>query len=520
MNHHPSPAAPQGQRGAFPNHVGGSAILRPMNGFNHTSGLRVLSCLLLVTGLLLGCASGPKDAAAPGAALSEEDATKREQRLAIKAVAEQIQSGEMDNEVGRETLKRYAWRRAAPNDIRIAAIDALIENDPQDTARMLALMLPTETDWEVIGSICELAADGGWQNMAPALVRSWSRPVLEPADPDRPERAALIALFPDQSVETTVYDVFASPPDDRFFGERARMDAWALLQRIDEDGSQTKALLAENPSQTPTDALHGALLDGAQELQITPRTTDQLMWLQSLRQPERRGYWDEVTEVVASLNTSQLEGFEIRHLEPIRWAAANEPSWLASSREDLLDRLETELDGRKRSQRTDGYVDFTGDSQETLNTWRDRLCWGDVLVLLIGARVVEDDELAVDFFEQAIRDQSDRSTEYGGVIDSQGDEFVAVLYPPRPAQRLGDQRFVASAELIEASHTALFHYHFHAQRNRNAAFAGPGRGDLEYAEQLGRSCLVLTLVSANELNVDCYLPTGARIDLGGVSRPR
>ncbi len=62
---------------------------------------------------------------------------------------------------------------------------------------------------------------------------------------------------------------------------------------------------------------------------------------------------------------------------------------------------------------------------------------------------------------QATLDQSDETTEYGGIIafsdqlktrkgDANGGP-VAVLFPPRPRERQGDIKFVASADMIAAS---------------------------------------------------------------------
>lgn len=467
-----------------------------------------------------GCETHSSVSNDPVTALSDQELTKNDRRRAIEIIVTQMDDGTISVDEGREALKKYAWRRSEPNVIRIDAITALLESDPADTSRMLALMLPTETDWEVIEIISDLAAEGSWTEMAPALVRSWSRPVVEPTDANRPERAALDALFPDETVEATVYRVFSTPQEDRFFGDRARMDAWALLQRIDTDGSQSRALLVSDTSSADGDALLEDLLAGANDLMIVPRTSEQLDWLRTMRKAENAEFWTAAAAAINTLNDQQLEGFAIRHVVGVYWATVNEPSWIHASREELLSRLDAELESRKHHQRTDGYVDFNGDQRETLSAWRDRLSWGDAVLLLIAARAVEDPNMAIDFFEQTARDQGDTTTEYGGVIDSVGNGFVAILYPPRPTQRINDTRFVASPEMLEAGAISLFHYHFHVQKSRNSQYAGPGHGDLEYADRFGRSCIVLTTISNNTLNADYYQPGGARIDLGEISRPR
>ena len=54
-------------------------------------------------------------------------------------------------------------------------------------------------------------------------------------------------------------------------------------------------------------------------------------------------------------------------------------------------------------------------------------------------------------------------------------------------------------------------------------YSGPGQGDDEYADRLGRSCLVFTSLSNDSLNADYYQPRNAAgfvvVDLGEIRRP-
>jgi hypothetical protein len=49
--------------------------------------------------------------------------------------------------------------------------------------------------------------------------------------------------------------------------------------------------------------------------------------------------------------------------------------------------------------------------------------------------------------------------------------------------------------------------------------AGPSDGDILYAADSGRTCLVFTSVASDTLNVDLYTPNGAVIDLGMIVAP-
>jgi len=482
----------------------------------------VWSCLALLWAgaLLAGCAISSDPAADPSATLSSPDATRNDRVAAVEQLASDLSEGLVDQKVGREALKGIAWRRGTSNVLRIIAIEALLEDDREDTANMLSLLLPTETDWTVIGKVCDLAVDQQWTELTPALVRSWSRVVLEPADDDRPERAALIALHPDEQVENVVYGVFSSPTEDKLFGERARIDAWGLLQRIDPDGAESRALLVGDTSPTQGNALLADLRAGATQLKIVPRSAEQLQWLRDLRKPAHRRFWDDAAAAISALDDEQLEGFALRHVAGVRWASSHEPGWLGNSREELLSMLSEQLSGRKHFQRTDGVTDSMGERRETIHAWGEKLSWGDALMILIADRAIADPTVIAAVFEQALRDQEDRSTEHGGILDSRRDGFVVTSYSPRPTQRMGDRRFVASSEMLSAGVASLFHYHFHAQAFGNREYAGPGRGDLEFADRFGRACLVFTYISAKQLDVDYYQPGGARIDLGAIRRPR
>lgn len=491
-------------------------------------------CLL---GLLtpIGCAGGgirnsKRAAEDPLGVLSDATAPAKTKVLAVEVLAEDGRSGELGAEIVRETLKRLAWGRNNRPSVRIAAIDELFTDDPHDTARMLSLMLPTENHWQVIEHVCDMAVETNTTELIPALVRSWSRQVPSPPDDERPERAAIIALAPGVPVEKTVFGVFAtmSDPDDPndpedHFALRTRRAAWTLLSRIDPAGATTRDYIAQAPDASG-DPLLADLQVAARQLGAIPLTTEQLDWVENLRKPEHAEFWRRAVAVVATLGPEQREGFELRHIAGVLWASAHRPGWLTTSRSELLSTLSTELAGRRHTRRTADFPDAMVGARESVDAWRKDLVWGDALLLLIADQAISDPRVVRELFEQADHDQRDESTEYGGVLDADPDRvnesgFVAWSFPPRPAQRGGDNRFIASRELLDAGATALFHYHFHAQSHNNGEYAGPGPGDLEYAKKFGRSCLVLTFVSTNALGVDYYQPDGARIDLGSIKRP-
>ena len=119
--------------------------------------------------------------------------------------------------------------------------------------------------------------------------------------------------------------------------------------------------------------------------------------------------------------------------------------------------------------------------------------------LLVIDHALHDPTVLEMLFAQADMDHNDKSTEYGGTLESEADGFVVTLFPPRPNSRLGDFQFIASQDMIDQSTFALAHYHFHVQKWRNVRYAGPSQGDRVYATQHGRTCMVLTGVEQNVL---------------------
>ncbi len=476
-----------------------------------------LGLVTIATTLLAGCAGGAGGSGAkdPGMVAADQEANPIAREKALRAGFAGVQAGEVDHKDWRERTKSVAWLASNPARTRLVALELLLEDDPTDTENMIALMLPREPAWPVIDWICETSSSRGWVSVTPSLVRSWARPVIEPTDDDRPERAAIVSLYPNRQVVDVVFDVFATPADESLLEQRRRTDAWALLARIDPSLTRTRELLA-TLAPRDDDQLVAALTAGAEDLRAVPQTTEQLDWLTAMR--EQESLWEHSAAAVRHLDPEQLDRFELRHASAARWAAQHRPQWMVATRAELLSELNDRLGGRRTFQRYSGYADGQA-PDERFERNESKLSWGDALLVLIADEVIADPAVIAALFEQAAADQRDTSTEYGGVIDADGDGFRAISYPPRPSQRLGDNRFVASQDLLDASVGSLFHYHFHASRTSMREYAGPGQGDDAYARVLGRSCIVFTTLGKDSMNADYYQPDGVVIDLGEIRRP-
>lgn len=446
-------------------------------------------------------------------------------------------SGEtLNRKATRESLKELVWKGGAPERVRLTALESLLsDTTPEgaaDTRNMIRLRLPTESNWAMVTRMSKAVGEGaasgeeGWQSCTSGLVRSWSRKVREPADDQRPEKHALEQLYPQRPAFQTVFAVFLAPQangsGEGDFAVRARENAWDLLGRLDPDGAMRAPLLASAPV-GDDDEVIGPLRTAATQLHVVPVTGSELTWLKALMAKPQ--WWAQTQSAIATLpaqatDASARGGIQMRHLESIRWASQNHPEWLNASREALLSELESRLSTRKIRPRTENVDDEWGLRNETLAEWREQISWGDALTILAIDEIIHDPSIIKTLFDQVAEDRTDTTTEYGGVffVAGEGEAARAVLYPPRPVQRMGDSRFIASETMFSQSDTSLAHYHFHVQKERNGEYAGPGDGDMEYAATHGRACIVFTSLDADTLGADYYQRNGVRLDLGEIKR--
>lgn len=502
---------------------------------------RAVLALVAAAATFAGCASeSPRRGSSPLTDLRNPALSASTRVEAVDALWGQTRPGTPDRAAARKTMKDLAWSQATPLDLRLKIMRTLLDDTDAegaaDAREMARLMLPSENSRTMVALLSDTAARRGWEEFIPPLVRSFKRPVPEVRDEERAERTALVALRPNQPVESTVFDVFLNPPKmEQIYGvdfqTRLRADAWDLLGRLDADGRIRTGLLGAltNPqSNEPNDRVLADLRACINDLRCLPITGDELKWLQSLRNEKdaaNRQWWTQARNAIAELHetgSSRIGELALRHAEPIRWAAVHKPEYLGKTREELRAELAQRFSRRSHNTRSTDQPKIGRPYTEMLSQWDDALCWADILTMLVIDDAARSPEVVAAFFQQAELDRKDETTEYGGVlrtIDLTGSGFIAMLYPPRPSQRLGDRQFVASDDMIAGSDRALAHYHFHAQSVRNRTYAGPSWSDLEYARRLGRSCIVVTSIGSNTMGIDYYQPNGAIIDMGEITRP-
>ncbi len=461
---------------------------------------------------------------------------------AARVAWSEVRAGVRDRERTRGAFKDLAWSQQTPDELRLTVLELLVRDDDPagaaDSKRLVGLMLPAEPALAVQALLASAAAEQGWVELTPAIVRSWGREIEHIDDDGRVERAALAQLHPGRDIERIVFDVFVDPAGvgvgtsdsaSLRLDDRTRADAWALLSRLDPEGVRRLDLLRGASPRDPDSArVVGDLLTGWRDLSVLPESAMELEWLARLRgrttesAGERNAaWWEQTRSAVQRLGQAQRRGLELRHLEPVRWASVHRPGWLVASRSELLSELDSMLAGRERFARTADMNPQRPASKERLRDWDDRLSWGDALAVLVIDHAVRAPGVAPTLFGHVKADRSDNSTEYGGVLEfiDDGGDARLVLFPPRARDRKDDNRFVASADMVRYSDRTLAHYHMHVQGVRYSKFAGPSDGDLLYARLSGRSSLVFTSIGSDRVNVDYYQGTGAVLDLGVIERP-
>jgi hypothetical protein len=507
----------------------------------------LLSALLLMLPLLAaspGCSSSAsaKIEREPLTVLRNPQRPERERAAAIDAAWTQAQRSPEDKATVRASFKDLVWSNSVPFEMR-QKMYRYLANDPDpkgvaDTEKLTRLMLPREPSRAMVAVLSDTAAAKGWKDCIPALIRSYSRPVPLVKDDERSEKIALVKLSSNQPLVQTVFEIFLNPPEEdpnspADFRERTRADAFDVLGKLDVSGEYRKRLLEDPALAGSGDSVVALMRRCLADLKVVPITGEELRWLVRLADKKNAAndaWWSECTRVVAQLPPEKLEGLHLRHIEVLRFAATYETALFNEGKAELLSDLRRLVAARKTVQRSNEAQGTVKAAREQIEVWEGRLAWADLLTMHVLDRAIRKPAFLERLFVYVAMDRDDRTTEYGGVITTIGNvgdgksagreagQIVAWLFPPRPGQRQSDREFVASEEMILSSDRSLAHFHFHVDRPRNADVAGPSGADLEYAARSGRTCVVFTSISTDELDVDYFQPDGVVIDLGTVAK--
>jgi hypothetical protein len=445
----------------------------------------------------------------PQAALSQPQLSARKHMGAMEAL-----DAWPDDPAYLEELHAVIYRPGYTMAVREAAFERLEAHDPEGLERTIRQYLPRISARGWHAQLCRLIAARQWTQLTPALVSSWARPIGFVDEMDRPEYEALAQLYGRDHVLDAVFEVLVESSKPHQLGLRSR--CWELLYRL---GQRERLLeLLANEDVVPDDLTLADLRAAAVELRIVPRTREEIIWIRKLHQPQFADFWSQAAAAVHELPAARLGELELRDLPILVAASIHDPWLLTADESQLYGRVAAHTLASRLHIDPDRFTGFPGSYEQRLNDHRKALTWGDLSAMLLAVRAMQVPQVAAHLFDYADRDHEDRSCEYGGVIrlDEQG-RFEIQEFPPRFRRR--DNEFIASQEMMDASYTAVFHFHFHVQKRRNDRYAVPGIGDLNYADNTRANCLVLTFINRDTLNVDFYRYGRVIVDLGEVKRP-
>lgn len=398
-----------------------------------------------------------------------------------------------------DLLHRLVWSEAQPAGVRVAAWHRLVEVDPDMWSKaerhLVGVRSPT-----LVEAVCQTLA--GVQNeqtrMTPALLQRLarrSRGGLAVADDDRPEWVGLGWDTQGQRRGGLREWVLREDAD-----RRTRESAWVVLCRWDTPERQRAWLTGLPVDAAGHDAWLERLVWSGEHLDRLPQSFEELRWLTA--------WWPPA--LPPGVDKLDPQGLAVRHLSVYR-SLPDEfwPGWSGMTTEHAS------RGGDGLSAGLDRPADL------------DAVVWHDVVLVSEIARVLGDTPTVRLLFEQADADVADTTSEYGGVLRLTAKPDGAFAEAFEPLIRGSDRRYVPPPELFDQLLTmnGLAYYHFHAQDYDRRAFAGPGLGDLRVAARLGVTCVVLTFLDRDTLNVDVVLPGNTTeavptvIDLGSLKRP-
>ena len=409
-------------------------------------------------------------------------------------------------------MNRLVWSNSHPDELRIRAVDELIEYDSAAFRRSLSEKIVRVGNWVVLTHIFDEVVERQWVDVTPAIVRHYAIKAYGIPDDERPERHVIEKLDPGRTVEQVVCEVFANVHGKASMAQQA--GAWYLLSRL-YDRQHLLESLDTAPSVTP---LVIDLKAAAADLNVMPANREGLLWLLYLRAADSKtdSYWQKAKTVVGQLAPAQRQGLALRHLAPL--LAAGDSSQTATY-DELLDRLVRRLDVDAEHYRPEAKPERRPQN-DSLRSHAESggLVWADLVTIDLLLDAVQKPSVTAALFEQADADLLDTEAEHGGVLEIDGASGKASAIGYTPSLRRHDLEFVPPDEMMCRLYTACAHYHFHAQAHRNGEYAGPGGGDLRAADKLNFNFLVFTFIDRNTLNVDYYQPGGIVIDLGVIRR--
>jgi len=419
----------------------------------------------------------------------------------------------IENKKYQETLQKMIWVPGYTNEARMEALQRLWAYDQPSTSRLIRQHLPRLNNWGWLHELCQWIAEEKVEELDEALISSWSSPTLMVlSEEERPEYKALVSMYGEDAVVEVIFTSLVQSNKTWKQGYRTR--CWELLHRLSE-----RERLVELLNSDAVEEDDGFLLDlrkAMNDFGIVPHRREEILWIRELAKPEYASFWNEAIDTLNALHEQRRMDIEMRDI-PIAVSLRRHgaPGSLSRTKQQIIEYIQQKIKGQTHYFEEEGGGRYQ-QGTELLRSHKSRLTWGDAIAIEIALKALDVPQVRAHLFDYANRDHEDETTEYGGVIalDTKG-RFAILEFKPKI--RHHDRQFNASQDMFDAAYTALFHFHFHAQKYRNGDHAGPGMGDKNYATNTRANCLVFTYINENTMNVDYYRHTDVVVDLGTIS---
>ena len=450
-----------------------------------------------------------------------------------------------DDPAAGAALERVAWGIRQPVGLRIEAAEVLLREARESfwlraRGELAGLGPGAWRDWLVRRAMSE-----GRNDLADALAQSWWREVGPLVEAERlrqhPTGQALAGLSGASSVEAALMDRLQESVDPGGFAA-----SWSLLSRL-WDGPSMKRLArdgfaeckvgqqdhdplsADDPRQRVTRRLRTSLAKAADLLGVLPTTPEGLRRLAGLAGDFER--WERCVAAHEGLPPAWVESLALRHLGLLqREASGGQGAVSDEAVEAGPAQLARRLASSQSYRRDPDYRRHLPDA-----TAADRLTAADGWLTAEVLAALGDPAVVGAWFDQLDRDVADPRAEHGGLLtwDAEGRRSAVAFASAGGVGGAGgavggggqgggrhDRGYVSSLAMMDAAAGGLAHYHYHATRYESGAYAGPSRGDLDFAAANEVASLILTPLDRGRLNVDLVLPGGRWLDLGVIRRGR
>ncbi|MDP6890284.1 MAG: hypothetical protein QF471_03055 [Phycisphaerales bacterium] len=467
--------------------------------------------LVLILTILAGCGSAITD---PAASLCDPGRSRSVHRDALRMLMTQPGSPEP---AAIDAVQGMAYRPGYDQEMRLEGLAWLARVDRDTLLTTLRRRLPRVSDHDWLRALCAFVAEHNLTELDEALVSSWGRPWSgNLPDAERPEYLALLHMHGQGAPERIVWETFLGATKASQNGLRFR--CWDLLHRLGGRDRLIELVSAETEIDSDGHPLLKSLHAAAVSFGTVPWNREEVLWIHKLTEPSRADFWESAEAATAAISPERRGALEIRDLPIIAAAARHHPELLAASLGQLYTQIQRRIANQRHFREQDPGFLPGKKLDHRLSAHRDQLTWGDLLAISMALEALKVPQVRAHVFHFADRDLMDETTEYGGVIDlDEAGRFNVREFPPRV--RVHDLRFEASQQMFDAGYTGLFHFHNHVQKHRNGAHAGPGAGDMAYADNTRANCLLFTFVDENTMNVDYYRHDRVLVDLGVILRP-